>query len=81
MYVLFKLLKENNKSEEEEIGPKPAEAIPEPEPLTRDDSWRKTTPSTREWDRGKHSMYCTTEHFAELYDSKFVWLKTIKSNI
>ncbi|XP_053397713.1 uncharacterized protein LOC128556473 [Mercenaria mercenaria] len=26
----------------------------EPEPLTRDDSWRATVQSTRDWDKGKH---------------------------
>ncbi|XP_052243604.1 coiled-coil domain-containing protein 174-like isoform X2 [Dreissena polymorpha] len=39
--------------EEGEIGPLVSEEVKEPQLLTRDDSWRTNTPSTREWDRGK----------------------------
>ncbi|XP_045197619.2 coiled-coil domain-containing protein 174-like isoform X2 [Mercenaria mercenaria] len=39
----------------EEIGPKLTEELKkEPELLTRDDSWRATVQSTRDWDKGKH---------------------------
>ncbi|KAH3729722.1 hypothetical protein DPMN_055700 [Dreissena polymorpha] len=39
--------------EEGEIGLLVSEEVKEPQLLTRDDSWRTNTPSTREWDRGK----------------------------
>lgn len=54
-------------SSDEEIGPQLTEQVKqEPEPLTRDDSWRTSVTLTREWDKGKHCKFmkqplvCTT---------------------
>lgn len=50
-------ISDENVSSDEEIGPKVSEqAKADPEPLTRDDSWRSQTLSTRDWDKGKQCM-------------------------
>ena len=52
--IKYTIVEDAGNSDEDEIGPKPPESTTlEPELLTRDDSWRKHTPLSREWDKGK----------------------------